>query len=77
MVLETEKKAIRVTFKDYSFFVPYKLQNKDVLVQGELTEHEMDVKEAKHYAEDAGEKSDHITKAVKEYRMVATGVTLQ
>jgi len=77
MSLVTKDKAIRVTFKDYVFFVPFRLQNKDVLVQGELIQYDMDVKEAKHYAEDAGENSDHINKAVKEYRIVATGVKLK
>jgi hypothetical protein len=76
MTLKSSNKDIRVTFKNYDFFVPLKLQNKEVLVQGKITEHTMNVKEAKHYAEDAGSKSDHITKPVKEYRIVASGISL-
>ena len=77
MTLENQQKEIRVTFDDYSFFVPVSLIGKNVIVKGTISEYKMDVKEARHYAEDEGQKDvSHITKPVKEYRIVAKGVKL-
>ncbi|MBT3584795.1 MAG: DUF4920 domain-containing protein [Halobacteriovoraceae bacterium] len=74
MSLESTDKSVRVTFKDYKFFVPMSLVGKKVLVQGVLSPYKMSIKEAKHYASDAGKDPSKIKKAVLEYRMVATGV---
>lgn len=76
MSLENAKKDIRVTFKDYDFFVPLSLVGKEVLVQGKLLEHTMSEGEARHYARDAGLDPDKVKTPLKEYRMVATGVQL-
>jgi hypothetical protein len=76
MVLKSKDKNVRVTFKDYGFFVPSKLFDKKVLVQGKLIEHEMDLAEAKHFASDAGEDPKRIKSPVKEFRMVSSGVKL-
>lgn len=74
MTLESEKGDIRVTFKDYSFFVPMSLIGKKVLIQGKLQGHTMGVEEARHYAKDAGQDPSKVTKPVTEYRMVASAV---
>lgn len=76
MQLKSAEKDVRVTFENYGFFVPASLENKTVLVKGRLVEHKMSVREAKHYAEDAGEDSSKVTEAKKEYRIVASGVKL-
>lgn len=68
---------VRVTFKDYGFFVPTSLIGKKILAQGQLKVREMSVKEARHFAEDAGKSKEEIakiTKPVNEYRFVASGV---
>lgn len=45
---------IRVTFKDYGFFVPVKLKGTSVTMTGVLTEEVTTEAERRHYAEDAG-----------------------
>ena len=77
MVLESKDSDVRVTFKDYSFFVPLSLIGKNVLVQGELKSHTMSKNEARHMAKDAGKSQEEILKIVSpvtEYRMIASGI---
>ena len=64
----------RVTFKDYSFFVPTDSQGKSVKLVGVFQVNELTEEQAKHYAEDAGEDPDTITGSQKEYSIVATSV---
>ena len=78
MTLKSNGVAVRVTFKDYGFFVPGTIIGKHVLAQGQLVESTMSVAQARHFAEDAGlsdEEIDKITDPTKEYRFVATGVS--
>ena len=53
MNLESDSGDVRVTFKDYGFFVPMSLVGKKVFVRGSFKKHMMSVEEAKHFAEDA------------------------
>lgn len=73
--------TIRVTFKDYGFFVPKEGQEgKLATVNGYCVMKEQSVDELKHYAEDAGkslEEIAQITEAVRSYTFVADGVTIQ
>ena len=64
----------RVSFIDYSFFVPTDAAGKEVVLRGVLSEKELTEEEAKHFAEDAGEDPDAISGAQKEYSIVATSV---
>ncbi len=66
----------RVSFINYSFFVPTNSLNKDVIVRGVLTEKELTVEQAQHYAEDMGENSQEINAAQMEYSIVATSVRI-
>ncbi|MBT6326619.1 MAG: DUF4920 domain-containing protein [Bdellovibrionales bacterium] len=69
--------SIRVTFENYSFFVPFNLEGKEVLVEGQLISKKMSVNEAKHYLEDAGKPQteiDKIKKPIKEVRIIASAV---
>jgi hypothetical protein len=68
---------IRVTFAGYGFFLPKDVKNKKTRVQGKLKEKTISVKEARHYAEDAGASPEEIAKITepqKNFVMVATGV---
>ena len=74
MVLENKDKDIRVTFKNYGFFVPISLVGKQVLLQGILTKHTMSLEETKHYVSDEGGDISKVTKPRSEYRLVASAV---
>lgn len=64
----------RVTFKDYSFFVPTDTQGKNVKLVGVFNVKELSEEQAKHYAEDAGNDPEAINGSQKEYALVATSV---
>lgn len=65
---------IRVTFKDYGFFVPPTLVGDVVLVEGTLKEVELSLEDSKHYIKDAGGNPDEVTQPITEYQMIAAGV---
>lgn len=70
---------IKVTFKDYGFFVPKNLDNQKVIVKGHGFLKEVSVDEQKHYAKDAGKSEKEIAaidSPKKEYRFIATGVAI-
>lgn len=73
--------TIRVTFKDYGFFVPKEGQEgKVATVNGYAVMKEQSVDELRHYAEDAGKSEEEIakiTEPVRSYTFVADGVTIQ
>ena len=74
-----ESQDIKVTFKDYGFFVPKDLDNQKVIVKGKGFLKEVSIDEQKHYAEDAGKSEKEIAaidSPKKEYRFVATGVAI-
>lgn len=47
-------REVMVKFKDYAFFVPKDIENKEVTMEGKAYVTEMSVEDRKHYAEDAG-----------------------
>lgn len=68
---------VRVTFKDYGFFVPTELVGKEVALQGHYVKHVESVEEQKHLLQDAKRPQseiDAITKPKETLRFVATGV---
>ena len=70
---------VRVTFKDYGFFMPKNIAGEEVIVNGKAFVKEMPVEELRHYAEDAGkskEEIDAITEPERTYALVADGVLL-
>ena len=79
MVIEEGGQKVRVTFKDYGFFVPQKLLGNSILAEGELVEKTISKEEAAHYLEDEGASPEKIAKAKakKTYRFVATGVEVK
>jgi len=81
MVLElNNEKNMRVTFKDYGFFVPKDAAGKLVTVKGVATMDTTDVATLQHYAEDAGESQetiDAITEPEYNYAFEAVGVIIK
>ncbi len=76
---EPGAQTIRVTFKDYGFFVPKDCLGKKAVVEGHFKVTTMSVAEAQHYAEDAAKEGapvKKVTEPQKTYAMVATGVEL-
>ncbi len=71
---------MRVTFKDYGFFVPKDCQGKSAIVEGIAKIEITSVQDLKEYAKDDGkskEEIDAITEPLKELVFEANGVILQ
>ena len=66
----------RITFKDYSFFIPTDSQGKEVMLVGDFNVETLSEEKAKHYAEDAGKNPETIKGEQKEYSIVATSVVI-
>ncbi len=81
MVLELDgDKDMRVTFKDYEFFVPKDAAGKLATVQGVATMDTTTVEMLQHYAQDAGdsqEEIDAITEPEFNYAFEAVGVIIK
>jgi len=71
------KEVVRVTFKDYGFFVPTELNGKEVALKGRFVKHTESVEEQKHLLKDAKRPQseiDAISKPKESFRFIATGV---
>jgi hypothetical protein len=81
MKLETGNgETIRVTFKDYGFFVPKDLAGSTVIIKGEASVKVTSVEELRHYAEDAKkskEEIEKITEPKRELVFEADGVLIK
>lgn len=60
MVLADSGTSVRVTFKDYGFFMPKDIVGKRVVIEGTLTQDVVSQADARHYAEDAGRTKNEI-----------------
>lgn len=72
--------TMRVTFKDYGFFVPKDLAGKTVVFEGKAFQKVTSVKDLQHYAEDAGKSKAEIAKITQPERaisFVADGVVVR
>ncbi|QCK15882.1 DUF4920 domain-containing protein [Mangrovivirga cuniculi] len=72
-------KPLRVTFKDYSFFVPKNIEGRMVIVKGVLKKEVQSEDMRKHYAMDEGKAEEDIEKIKGDeivYSLVADGVIL-
>ena len=67
---------IRVTFKDYGFFVPKNSSGRNSIVSGTLSEIILTDEEARHFAEDEGKEYDP-EKTYEEYAFIASGVLIE
>lgn len=72
--------SMRVTFKDYGFFVPTNSAGFPIILEGVATLTETDVATLRHYAEDAGKSKEEvaaITEPKKEITFEAVGVVIK
>ena len=58
-------REVMVKFKDYAFFVPKDIEDKEVIMEGKAYVTEMSVEDQRHYAEDAGKTAAEV-EAIKE-----------
>ena len=75
-----EGQVMRVSFKDYGFFVPKDIVGKTVVMEGTAETTTTPVSELRHYAEDAGkskEEIEKITEPEKALTFVADGVIVK
>ena len=63
--------TMRVTFKDYGFFVPKNISGKTVVINGKAYVDVTSVDELKHYAEDAGKSKEEIAKITEPEKALA------
>lgn len=72
--------AMRVTFKDYGFFVPKNADGKSAIVEGIVFKDSVSVDVLKHYAEDAGKSEEEIAQITEpevSYSFEAVGVVIE
>jgi hypothetical protein len=74
MVVASEQNSARITFKDYAFFVPFDIKEKDALVEGVVEIKQLSEADRNHLAKDAKTSVDQIPKV--EMRIVASGVEI-
>lgn len=75
-MLESNSNTARISFKDYSFFVPTNTAGSRVKINGIFSADTISEADAKHYAEDAGDDRESITGPQEEYAIVATSVMI-
>jgi hypothetical protein len=76
MTIKSKSDDLRVTFKDYGFFVPQNIVGKNVLVEGVIKEEKLTLEETKHFVKDEGGDPSKVTEAKTDYQFVANGVKL-
>ncbi len=79
MIMKDGKYEMRVSFKDYGFFVPKGMTDRRARVQGLVSRQIVSVKDARHYLKDEGASEaaiKKVTKPVESVSFVATGVAL-
>jgi hypothetical protein len=78
LTLSDKTQEVRVTFKDYGFFVPQEIMGKKVILQGILQEKVLNESDLRHYAKDEGQPIPPDQKVVskKILQFVADGVII-
>ncbi len=76
-----DSSTMKVTFRDYGFFLPTEnLKGRTVVFTGTAKRETISVEDQRHYAKDAGKSNDEIaaiTSPKEELRFVADGVILK
>lgn len=75
-----EEEDVMVKFRDYKFFVPKDIEERQVVIRGEAFVTEVSVEEQRHYAEDMGMTTEEvmaITQPKRTYSFVAEGVKIK
>lgn len=78
--LPEEEEDVMVKFRDYAFFVPKDIEDKEVVVSGKAYITEISVEEQRHYAEDKGQTEEEIagiTQPKKTLSFLADGVLIK
>lgn len=73
-------RSVRITFKDYGFFVPKNSMGFTAVIEGEALKKVIDEETRKHYAEESGKAQDEIDAISgpgEELSFVASGVVIQ
>ena len=65
MLLDLGDDEAMVRFKDYGFFMPKNIADREVIVNGKAYVSEMSIEEQRHYAEDAGKTQEEIEAIVE------------
>ena len=79
MLLDIGANEAMVKFKNYGFFMPKNIADKEVIVNGKAFISEVSIDEQRHYAYDAGKSEDEIAKIIevkKTLSLEADGVLL-
>ncbi len=74
------EQQMRITFKDYGFFVPKGAGGRTAIMQGTASKEIVSVETLRHYAEDEGKSKEEIaaiTEPVTEYSFEAVGVIIK
>jgi hypothetical protein len=71
MMLADGSTTMRITFKNYGFFMPKDITGKTIIAEGILSEDTLAEKDARHYAEDAGKSKEDIAKIKGDQKTVA------
>lgn len=74
MVLTDGERSVRVTFRDYAFFVPKDLAGKTVVAEGVLSRRVISAEEAEHLAKESGATTAAPLLPREEWQLVATSV---
>lgn len=74
-IAQIDEQVVRISFKDYGFFIPTDSINKEVQVMGELIQTRLTEQSAKHYREDLGLAKEKLV-AGDTYAFVATGIAI-
>lgn len=69
-------KPVRITFKDYGFFIPTNTAGARVKLNGTFYVKTISEKDARHYAKDMGKDPEAISGPQKEYALTATSVVI-
>ncbi len=73
---DDKSRSVRITMKDYGFFVPTDCNGRKATVAGQLEVKTISEKMRKHLAEDEGKDGSAIKGDIQEFGLVATGVVL-
>lgn len=74
-IAQQEQFVVRVSFRDYGFFIPTDSNGKTVVLAGELVQKEMSAEKAAHFKADLNT-DDDIVKPGMVYEIIADSVTI-
>lgn len=74
-IAQQNQSMLRVSFKDYSFFIPTDSSGKTVILTGELVEKQVTAAQAAHFSADLNTESFTL-KAGKAYEIIASGIQI-